>query len=105
MGMTAAAADPAHARRRLLAYIEALPDEDVVALAQEVLPLPTRPERLEVSEDGTYPDFEGEPLVFTEAEGRARLERGLEQARAGQTKSLEEFNREIDALIPARVRG
>ena len=51
------------------------------------------------------PDFEGEPLVFTEEGGRTRLERGLGQARAGQTKSLEEFNREIDALIPARVRG
>ena len=102
--IAAAAADPTHARRQPLAYIEALPDADVVALAREVLPLPAPPERLEVAEDGTYPGFEGESLVFTEEEGRARLERAIEQARAGQTILLEEFNRRRAAKRAAGVQ-
>ena len=98
---------PLTARQRLLAYIEALPEEDVVALAREVLPLPPRPERLEVADDGTYPDFEGEPLVFTEAEGRARLEAAVAGLEAGEkTIPLEEFKDWMGQLIERRrVRG
>ena len=92
-------------RQRLIDFVNALDDEGVEALARQVLPLPPPPARLEVADDGTYPDFEGEPLVFTEAEGRARLEAAVASLKAGE-KAIpwEEVKARMRARQAARVQ-
>lgn len=89
------AAASINTRQRLLDFIKGLSEQEVTALAHQLLP--------EVP--GGEVDTPNGPLVFTEEESRARLIKALNEVAEGKTMSLDTFNAKVDALAKARVQG
>ena len=104
--MTATLTDTAAARQRLLEYIERLPNEEVLPLAERLLPptLTPTPAPADTSEETGEVDL-NDPLIYTEEEGRARIEKIVAELEAGaKTIPWEEVKAELRARQAARVQ-
>ena len=76
-------------RQRLLEFIKSLSEQEVTALARQLLP--------EVSDEAV--DISKVPHVFTEEESRARLTQALDEVAQGKTRPWPETRLELDRMI------